>query len=165
MTVSIPVFGNKWLGQNAFLTLFLTNERQFQCFSDTTAQTGPKQTHSSCSEITQTHSPCRAPPNMWSARRRDRYIHNTQQTQEANSYVLCGIRTHYLKNQEAADLRLTPLPHSLNFLTWPLLAGNRRHKQKRKTVWRTDGHMQELIILLLHLLKTLIIRFISTDGT
>jgi hypothetical protein len=56
MTMSIPVFGNKCLGQNTSLTLFLIHVLQFQCFSDTTAQIGPKQPHCSCSEITHRHT-------------------------------------------------------------------------------------------------------------
>ena len=40
-----------------------------------------------------THTPGRSPLNKWSARRRVRYLHNTQQMQETNIHALHGIRT------------------------------------------------------------------------
>jgi len=46
----------------------------------------------------------RTPPNEWSARRRGRCLHNTQQTQD-----LSGIRTCDPSNQAAAGLRLRPV--------------------------------------------------------
>jgi hypothetical protein len=50
----------------------------------------------------------RAPLHEWSARRRDRYLHNTQQTQETNICVPNGIRIRDPSNRAAADLRLIP---------------------------------------------------------
>ena len=51
-----------------------------------------------------THTQGRTPLNEWSARRTDRYLHNTQQTQQANS--------HTPIYQGAADLRLRPQGHT-----------------------------------------------------
>jgi hypothetical protein len=48
----------------------------------------------------------RTPLNKWSARRRDHYLHNTQQTQETNIHALCMIRTRNPSNQAASYLRL-----------------------------------------------------------
>jgi hypothetical protein len=42
----------------------------------------------------------------WSARRRDRYLHDTQQTQEKNIHALRAIRTHARNGRTAADSRL-----------------------------------------------------------
>jgi hypothetical protein len=42
---------------------------------------------------THTHTHGRTPLNKWSAHKRDRYLHNTQQRQELNIPVLRGIRT------------------------------------------------------------------------
>jgi hypothetical protein len=56
---------------------------------------------------THTHTG-RTPLNEWSARRRDHYLHNTQQTQETNIHVFSGIRTRDSRNRSAADLRLWP---------------------------------------------------------
>jgi len=39
------------------------------------------------------HPPGSTPVNNWSARRRGRYLHNTQQTQVTDSHVPSGIRT------------------------------------------------------------------------
>ena len=57
------------------------------------------------------HTPARAPPNDWSALRRGRYLHNTQQTQRTNIHVLCGIRTRDPRNQVISGLRLRPRDH------------------------------------------------------
>jgi len=43
---------------------------------------------------THTHIHGRTPLNKWSARNRDRYLHNTQERQELNIPALSGIRTH-----------------------------------------------------------------------
>jgi len=40
----------------------------------------------------------RSPLNAWSARRRGRYLHKTQQTQETNTHSLCEIRTRDPRN-------------------------------------------------------------------
>jgi hypothetical protein len=48
----------------------------------------------------------RTPQNERSARRRDRYLHNTQQTHEMNIHVLSGIRTSDPINRAVADLGL-----------------------------------------------------------
>ena len=58
----------------------------------------------------------------WSARRRCRYLHNTQQTQETNIHVLSGLKTHDPSNRAVANLRLRPHSHRdwlqiLHFLT------------------------------------------------
>jgi len=45
------------------------------------------------------------------ARHRDRYLHNTQQTQETNIHDLSRIRTSDTSNQAAAGLRLKPHRH------------------------------------------------------
>jgi hypothetical protein len=45
--------------------------------------------------------------NDWSARRRCRYLHNTQQTQETNIQSLSGIRTGDLKRPQAYALYRT----------------------------------------------------------
>ena len=58
--------------------------------------------------IRHTHTLGRTPLNEWSARRRGRYLHHTQQTQEANNHGLSGIRTRNPTNRVAADLRLRP---------------------------------------------------------
>jgi hypothetical protein len=44
--------------------------------------------------------------NEWSASRRDRYLHDTQQTGMMEKYILNGIRTRFPSNPAAADLRL-----------------------------------------------------------
>jgi hypothetical protein len=43
--------------------------------------------------IRHSHTLGRTPLNEWSVRRRGRYLHNTQQTQETNILTLSGIRT------------------------------------------------------------------------
>ena len=55
---------------------------------------------------THTHTHGRAPVTEWSARRRGRYVHNTQRTQETNIRALRGIRTHDPSNQSTAEQRL-----------------------------------------------------------
>jgi hypothetical protein len=60
---------------------------------------------------TQKHTPGRTPPNKWSARRRGRYLHNTQQTHETKIHALSGIRTRDINNREAGDPRLREHGH------------------------------------------------------
>jgi hypothetical protein len=48
----------------------------------------------------------RTPLNQWSARRRGRYLRNTQQTEETNIHALSGIRTRDPSKRAAADLGL-----------------------------------------------------------
>jgi hypothetical protein len=55
-----------------------------------------------------THTHGRTPLNEWSARRRGRYLHNTQQTQETNIHAFSGIRTRDPRNGTAWYLRLRP---------------------------------------------------------
>jgi len=57
---------------------------------------------------TRTHTPGRTSLNEWSARRRGRYLHNTQRTQETNIRALREIRTRDLSDRAGADLRLRP---------------------------------------------------------
>ena len=57
------------------------------------------------------HVEGRAPQNDWSARRRGRYLRNTQHTRVTKNHVLSGIRTGDPCNQAAADLRLRPKSH------------------------------------------------------
>jgi hypothetical protein len=47
---------------------------------------------------THTHTPARTLLNKWSARRRGRYLHNTEQTQETNIHGLSRIRTRNPSN-------------------------------------------------------------------
>jgi len=49
-----------------------------------------------------------APLDEWSARRRDLYLHNTQQIQEKSIHYLSGIRNRDPSNQAVADLCLRP---------------------------------------------------------
>jgi hypothetical protein len=51
------------------------------------------------------------PLNGRSARRRDRYLNNKQQTQEMNIHAVSGIQTRDAKNQAAADPRLRSHGH------------------------------------------------------
>ena len=57
---------------------------------------------------THTHTQSRTPLNERYARRRDRYLHNKQQTQEMKIYALSGIRTRNPSSEVDADLRLRP---------------------------------------------------------
>jgi hypothetical protein len=54
---------------------------------------------------THTHIDGSTPLEEWSARRREPYLHNTQQTQETNIHALSGIRTRHPSSQAASDLR------------------------------------------------------------
>jgi hypothetical protein len=55
-----------------------------------------------------THIPGRTPLNVWSTKRRGRYLHNTPQTQEMKSHALCGIRTCDPSNRTDIQLCLRP---------------------------------------------------------
>ena len=59
-------------------------------------------THTHTRTHAHTHTPGRTPLNEWSALRRGRYMHNTQQTQQRNIYSLAGIRSYDPGNQVAA---------------------------------------------------------------
>jgi hypothetical protein len=58
--------------------------------------------------VIHTQTPGRIPLNEWSARRRGRYLHNKQQTQETNIPAPSGIRNRDPSNQVASYLRLLP---------------------------------------------------------
>jgi len=60
---------------------------------------------------THTDTPGRNPMNQLSARRRGRYLHNTQQTQETNIHALSGIRNSDPSNRAAAKLRIRSQGH------------------------------------------------------
>jgi hypothetical protein len=62
-------------------------------------------------------TPCRTSLNEWSARRRGRYLHNTQQTEETNIHPLSGIRTRDPSNQSASDPRRRP--HGYRYRQYP----------------------------------------------
>jgi hypothetical protein len=67
-------------------------------------------------EVSQSHTirharthaltPARTHLQEWSARRRGRYLHHTQKSQETNTHSSRGIRTRDPSNQQAAVLRL-----------------------------------------------------------
>ena len=62
-----------------------------------------------CTKLhTHTHTPGRTTLNKLKARRRARYL---QQTQGTNIHTLTGIRNHDPSDQAAADLRLRPHGH------------------------------------------------------
>ena len=54
--------------------------------------------------LTHTQMHGRTPLNEWSARRRGRYLHYTQHTQETNFHARSGIRTCDSSSQATADL-------------------------------------------------------------
>jgi hypothetical protein len=54
------------------------------------------------------HTAGSTPLNEGSARRRARYLHNTQQKQQTNIHALSWIRTRDPSNRAAADPRLRP---------------------------------------------------------
>jgi hypothetical protein len=58
---------------------------------------------------THTHAKCRTPLYEGSARRRDSYLHNTQQIQETNIHAVTGFSTREPTNQAAVELRLRSL--------------------------------------------------------
>jgi hypothetical protein len=67
----------------------------------------PRLHHTHTHTHTLTHTSVRTPLNEWSARRRSRYVHTTQQTHETKIRDFGGIRTHDPSNPAATDLRLT----------------------------------------------------------
>jgi len=62
-------------------------------------------------QICHTHTRGRIPLSEWPVRRRYRYPHNTQQTQEKNFHAFSEMRTHDPRSNGAADLRLRPHGH------------------------------------------------------
>jgi hypothetical protein len=60
---------------------------------------------------TPTYTCGRTPLNEWSALRRERYIHTTQQIEQTNIHAPSRIRTRDPSNQVASDLRLRPHGH------------------------------------------------------
>jgi hypothetical protein len=54
-------------------------------------------------ETCKSHTHVKTPLSEWSARRKGRYLHNTQETK---IHVLGGIRNRNFSNQTAADVRL-----------------------------------------------------------
>jgi hypothetical protein len=76
-----------------------------------TAHLWPRPSHCSGFCITQIHTAGWTTLTEWSARRRGRYLYNTQQTQEMNIHSLREIQTQDTRNQTAADLRLTTHGH------------------------------------------------------
>ena len=65
----------------------------------------------------QTHKHSRSPPNEWPARRRGRYLHKTQQTQEMNIHTVCGIRTRDPSNPATGDACFRRPSHWERFVT------------------------------------------------
>ena len=82
--------------------------RSYIIHNETDRQT---QTHTH----THTNTPARTALNEGSARRRGRYLHNKQQTQETNIPSISGSRNRDPSNRAAADLR--PRPHGHR--DWP----------------------------------------------
>jgi hypothetical protein len=62
-----------------------------------------------------THTHGRTPVLEWSARRRGRYLHNTQQSQETNTHALSGILTCDHTKQLVGDLRLRTHGHRVGY--------------------------------------------------
>jgi hypothetical protein len=56
-------------------------------------------------EVSRSHTPGKSPLNEWSACRRDRYLHNTQQAEETNIRTRNEIGTRDPNNRMDADLR------------------------------------------------------------
>ena len=61
--------------------------------------------------VSRSHTPGKTPLNGWSARRRGRHLHNTQQKDETNRNILNGNRTRESSYKDATDLRLRPHGH------------------------------------------------------
>jgi len=77
-----------------------------------TASSGPGNPHFRGFTIILRHITLgRTPPNELSARRRDRYLHNTQQTQQTKIHSISGIRTRDPRQQAASYLRPRPQGH------------------------------------------------------
>jgi len=75
----------------------------------------------------------KSPLNEGSARRRGRFLHNTQQTQVAKDYAINGIRTRVSSIQTPADAHLRPHGH------WGRLSFATKDKGKGRFHSRT-GH-------------------------
>jgi hypothetical protein len=54
-------------------------------------------------KFSRSHTPIMTPLGERSARRRGRYLHNTQQTLQTNIHALTGILTHDLRKQAPLD--------------------------------------------------------------
>jgi hypothetical protein len=75
---------------------------------------------------THTHTYGNTPLNERSVRLTDRYLHNTERTQETNIHALRGIRTHDPSNRVASYLRLRRCwnwPDMLSRRTVPIIRG------------------------------------------
>ena len=89
----------------------------------------------------------KSPPDEWSARRRGRYLHNTQQTQQTNIHPVCGIRTRELSNPAAADARFRRPSHWERFVTdiWVCnLMADVNQRQCHLLPWRAERHSIEM---------------------
>ena len=90
----------------------LRAQRRWIHFRVATAQVGPRSSHcwvfQTTHKHTHTHTRGMSPLNELSARRRGRYLHNTQQT---NTITLGGIRTRGPSTQVAARPHLRPHGH------------------------------------------------------
>ena len=65
-------------------------------------------------EVSRSHTTVtntQSPVNERSARRKGRYLHNTQQTHDTNIYTLSGIQNRDPRNRAASDPRLRPQGH------------------------------------------------------
>jgi len=72
----------------------------------------PTQAYVALSEVSRSYKiRLTHPTGRWSARRRGRYPHNTQQTQESHINALIGIRNRDPSNRAASDVRLGPRGH------------------------------------------------------
>ena len=103
---------------NRIYHLWHQSQVQYFLFCGATALIGPRPpgfefykslTHSHTHAHTHTHG--RTPLNEWSARRRGRYLHTTQQTQQKNMHAVSGSQTRDPVTQQPADLRLRRYGH------------------------------------------------------
>ena len=70
------------------------------------------------SHIIKTKTPTRTPLNEWSARRRGRYLQDTQQTQNTNIHAFSWIRTRDPSNPGAADILIRRKSHGDRHVTY-----------------------------------------------
>ena len=83
------------------------------------------------------------PLREWSARRKARYLHNTQQTQETDIDDLGGIRT--LDFQQSSCRRPTPLARTATGTeTWTLLTS---YKRKNNSTWHSAVKLTTMYLL------------------
>jgi hypothetical protein len=76
------------------------------------AHSGPRPPHCRGFTITLRHTAHgRTPLDEWSVRRRDRYLYNTQHSQETDIHAPGGIRSRNPSKRTAADPRLRPRGH------------------------------------------------------